>query len=275
MNTKRLVRGFIFVSMLLMVFATASFADVVEEQVEETDVIVVEAEVTVTLDETYTFLVDQNGTVISVVQEGLEPVTETVITFDEEGNMVVEEVEVDPYADMAGMTIVDGISVFTDPNDETMEYDIVVVTNPESEEVNAYLTALITGEDPVEELGGHPNALRFAMAEELGITPGKMHLLEKLAVASDDEELDYSHWADMPVKDIMAEIKANKKDTEEVTPDEDELEETLDNENETEDHETEDQETEDQEETEDKKESKDHKKKDKPSKSKSGKGKKK
>jgi len=273
MNTKRLVRGFIFVSMLLMVFATASFADVVEEQVEETDVIVVEAEVTVTLDETYTFLVDQNGTVISVVQEGLEPVTETVITFDEEGNMVVEEVEVDPYADMAGMTIVDGISVFTDPNDETMEYDIVVVTNPESEEVNAYLTALITGEDPVEELGGHPNALRFAMAEELGITPGKMHLLEKLAVASDDEELDYSHWADMPVKDIMAEIKANKKDTEEVTPDEDELEETLDNENETEDHETEDQE-----ETEDKKESKEDKndkKKDKPSKSKSGKGKKK
>ncbi len=227
--------------MLLTVFATASFADVVEGQVEEpleeVEEQVVEAEVTVTLDETYIFIVDQDGTIISVVQEGLEPVIETVITFDEEGNMIVEMVEADPYADMAGMTIVDGISVFTDSNNETMEYDFVVVTNPESEEVNAYLTALISGKYPVEELGDHPNALRFAMAEELGITPGKMHLLEKLAVASEDEELDYSHWAEMPVKDIMAEIKANKKDTEEVTPDEDELVETLEDETEVEDQE--------------------------------------
>ncbi|MGB5823041.1 MAG: hypothetical protein WBH44_03125, partial [Proteocatella sp.] len=52
-------------------------------------------------------------------------------------------------------------------------------------------------------------AKRFAMAKELGITPGKMNLLEKLRTAAGDE-ISYEDWAKKPVKEIMSEIKSNK-----------------------------------------------------------------
>lgn len=59
----------------------------------------------------------------------------------------------------------------------------------------------------------NPNFKRFLMAEELNITPGKMNLLEKLGQAAKDEAFDYALWSEKSVKDIMAEIKVYRKNS--------------------------------------------------------------
>jgi hypothetical protein len=58
-------------------------------------------------------------------------------------------------------------------------------------------------------------------AKELGVTPGKLHLVEKMILsAGEDENLDKNEWLSKSVKEIMAEIKHNtehEKNAGEVT----------------------------------------------------------
>lgn len=56
----------------------------------------------------------------------------------------------------------------------------------------------------------HPNALRFRNAERLGITPGKMHLLEKLQQISGEKEIDLELWATRQVKEINMAVKQER-----------------------------------------------------------------
>ncbi|NLO09236.1 MAG: hypothetical protein GX129_05125 [Clostridiales bacterium] len=53
------------------------------------------------------------------------------------------------------------------------------------------------------------------VAKELGVTPGKLNLVEKLIESSDDSEnIQLEEWLDKPVKDIMKATKDNKSDEE-------------------------------------------------------------
>ncbi|MEI6100650.1 MAG: hypothetical protein WCP73_02320 [Eubacteriales bacterium] len=54
---------------------------------------------------------------------------------------------------------------------------------------------------------------RVAEAQSMGVTPGKLNLVEKLqASASDPGTIDAKEWLNRPVRDIMKQIKENGKD---------------------------------------------------------------
>ncbi|MDF2609729.1 MAG: hypothetical protein K0R92_1203 [Lachnospiraceae bacterium] len=53
---------------------------------------------------------------------------------------------------------------------------------------------------------------RVQEARELGVTPGKLNLVQKLMASSDDpDNIVLEDWLDKPVKDIMKQIKENRK----------------------------------------------------------------
>lgn len=53
---------------------------------------------------------------------------------------------------------------------------------------------------------------RVETAKELGVTPGKLNLVEKLRESSDDpQSIVLNEWLDKPVKDIMKATKENRK----------------------------------------------------------------
>lgn len=54
---------------------------------------------------------------------------------------------------------------------------------------------------------------RVEAARELGVTPGKLNLVEKMIESSDDpQSILLEEWLDKPVKDIMKATKENKED---------------------------------------------------------------
>lgn len=83
-------------------------------------------------------------------------------------------------------------------------------------DANTQIEALEAQLDNAVEESKNPNTERFMNAEKYNVTPGKMNLLERLHEASENEEFDYGVWADMSVKDIMAEMKAYRKGTHET-----------------------------------------------------------
>lgn len=57
---------------------------------------------------------------------------------------------------------------------------------------------------------------RVEEARELGVTPGKLNLVEKLQESAEDpDEIDLEEWLDKPVKEIQQEIKQNRKEQKE------------------------------------------------------------
>src|SRR5665647_104784 len=53
---------------------------------------------------------------------------------------------------------------------------------------------------------------RVTEARELGVTPGKLNLVEKLIVSAEDPTaIDQTEWLAKPVKDIMAQTNENKE----------------------------------------------------------------
>ncbi len=53
---------------------------------------------------------------------------------------------------------------------------------------------------------------RVLKAHELGVTPGKLNLVEKLRDSAEDSDMvDMEEWLDKPVKEIMYEIKMNRE----------------------------------------------------------------
>jgi len=90
-------------------------------------------------------------------------------------------------------------------NEDLTEEEIAVIV----EQIDLLKKELESLEEPLED--DHPMADRFDKAEELGITPGKMNLLEKLASYSEEETFDFDFWSEADVKDIMKTIKDNRK----------------------------------------------------------------
>lgn len=66
--------------------------------------------------------------------------------------------------------------------------------------------------DDDSDTNNNPVIVRIELARQLGISPGKMNLIQRLQKSfNDDDEIDYSYWANRPVKEIMKNIKSNKK----------------------------------------------------------------
>lgn len=158
-----------------------------EEPKEETFTAVV----TLTIEGEYNFVLNENVAVVFI--EG--PNEELIVTLLQEGKPLNESIQaiVATYGEEATYT--------------------VTVTSSD-EELAATITKSLKEviEQEVEiEISEQPEFItkRFAMANELGITPGKMHLLEKLAAVT-GEEINYVEWSQKPVKEIMSEIKANR-----------------------------------------------------------------
>ena len=103
---------------------------------------------------------------------------------------------------------------------DDMEGGIVITTASEDEEKAEELAASLqqqvaeevhrTEEDVLVEA----NSLgleRVEEAKQLGVTPGKLNLVEKLqATAADPASIDIEQWLDRPVKEIMKATKDNR-----------------------------------------------------------------
>ena len=144
----------------------------------------------------------------------LEPDEPTEEESEGESEDVEEKVSLE---DLVGESLIDGLEALLDA-EETDAY--VIVIDSEDEEYLAELEIQLEnhfGEllnsEPTEEMEStHPLAQRFAMAQELGITPGKMNLLEKLGNGyGEDAEVNFEEWAEKSVKEIMAAVNAERK----------------------------------------------------------------
>ncbi|WP_324825765.1 anti-sigma factor domain-containing protein [Sinanaerobacter sp. ZZT-01] len=63
---------------------------------------------------------------------------------------------------------------------------------------------------------------RVKKARELGVTPGKLNLVEKLqASAENPDEVNLEDWLNQPVKEIMKEMKENRKASQRIDEEED------------------------------------------------------
>jgi len=156
-----------------------------------------------------------------------------LLTVDEKGNIIsaeyVNELEEKISLDyLVSESLIEGMEALLD-SEETDGY--VIIIDSEDEEYLAELEKLLEekfGElvnlEPTEEMeSAHPLAHRFAMAQELGITPGKMNLLEKLGNGyGDDAEVDYAEWAEKSVKEIMTAVNAERKAARQAVEDDEE-----------------------------------------------------
>lgn len=159
-----------------------------------------------------------------------------VEAVDEAGAAVVEGI------DLSGQPVEEAISQLIDkaiadgvlPTDGSVPVDVAVITEDsatgEPAEVPTDGTEVVTEEDALteaieealeevtEELDvpvvvTYQNIAleRVAMAKALGITPGKLNLIQKLAATTGSPEtLVVADWTGKSVKEIMAAIKTNR-----------------------------------------------------------------
>lgn len=154
--------------------------------------------VTLKVDEEYNFVVNQDGTIGLI--EG--PNEELIATLTKEG-----------------MTLNAATQAILASYPEGTPYTVEIVSDDESLAASVTETlkevvkeeAFTTQTTEMTEMTGQPQLImnRFTEAKALGITAGKMHLLEKLAESS-SEEVNNEEWAQKSVKEIMAQIKVNK-----------------------------------------------------------------
>lgn len=122
--------------------------------------------------------------------------------IDEAIALTVEQIQEDGFfdGDLEG-----GIVISTSAKDlkraEKLAEDLKQSAADAAADKNVEVEAFPVGLERVQE------------ARELGVTPGKLNLVEKLrdsAEATDD--IDLEEWLDKPVKEIMQEIKENRKE---------------------------------------------------------------
>ncbi|MDF2615293.1 MAG: exported protein of unknown function [Clostridia bacterium] len=149
------------------------------------------AVVTLSIGDEYKFALNENGAVVLI--EGANE--ELIATLLKDGKTLSESIQ----------------AIVATYGEEAI-YSVAVTSSDEA------LAAAITEslkevvQQEVEtEISNRPEFItkRFTMAKALGITPGKMHLLEKLAAVI-GEEINYEEWSQKLVKEVMSEIKANK-----------------------------------------------------------------
>ncbi len=195
-NVLKKLLGLALVGTSVFTFGVTSRAQEVVTEVPATEVVVTEEEkftavVTLTIEDEYNFVLDENG-VIELIEGRNE---ELIATLLEEGK-----------------TLNESIQMIVATYDEETVYTLAVASDDEAltATIEESLKEFIQQEEETE-ISEQPKFIknRFAMAKELGITPGKMNLLEKLAAAA-GEEINYEEWSQKSVKEIMAQIKENR-----------------------------------------------------------------
>lgn len=174
----------------------------------------------------------------------------SVTAVNDDGQEILNELELDKLENQniedAVAETVNQISkdgYFDNNIDNDIEGGIIIATSGEDLEKSDELAEKLQKslENEIEEIGEDikletisVGLERVQKAKELGVTPGKLNLVEKLQNSSTDpESIVVEEWLNKPVKDIMSAIKENKKAKVEQneTSDEDETteESTTDN----------------------------------------------
>ena len=174
----------------------------------------------------------------------------SVTAVNDDGQEILNELELDKLENQniedAVTETVNQISkdgYFDNSIDNDIEGGIIIATSGEYLEKSDELAEKLQKslENEIEEIGEDikletisVGLERVQKAKELGVTPGKLNLVEKLQNSSaDPESIIVEEWLNKPVKDIMRAIKENRKAKVEQneTSDEDETteESTTDN----------------------------------------------
>jgi len=174
----------------------------------------------------------------------------SVTAVNDDGQEILNELELDKLENQniedAVTETVNQISkdgYFDNSIDNDIEGGIIIATSGEYLDKSDKLAEKLQKslENEIEEIGEDikletisVGLERVQKAKELGVTPGKLNLVEKLQNSSaDPESIIVEEWLNKPVKDIMRAIKENRKAKVEQneTSDEDETteESTTDN----------------------------------------------
>jgi len=152
----------------------------------------------------------------------------SITAVNNDGQEILNELELDKLENQniedAVTETVNQISkdgYFNNSIDNDIEGGIIIATFGEDLEKSGELAEKlqINLENEIKEIGKDVKLEaisvgleRVQKAKELGVTPGKLNLVEKLQNSSaDPESIILEEWLNKPVKDIMSAIKENKK----------------------------------------------------------------
>jgi hypothetical protein len=143
---------------------------------------------------------------------------------NDDGEELLDEISLD---NLKNQTIKDAITATVQQIADTgyfnsdMDGGIVITTSGQNENKAAELAQVLeqtviekvveTGDD-IQIEAYNVSLERVEQAHELGVTPGKLNLIEKLqAASSDPTAVDIDEWIDKPVREIMKATKDIKK----------------------------------------------------------------
>lgn len=167
----------------------------------------------------------------------------SVTAVNDDGQEILNELELnklenqkieDAVAETVNQISEDGY--FDNSIDNDIDGGIIIATSGEDQEKSDELAEKLQEslETEIEEIGEDITLEtisvgfeRVQKAKELGVTPGKLNLVEKLQNSSSNpESIILEEWLNKPVKEIMSAIKENKKAKIEQTETSDEDEST-------------------------------------------------
>lgn len=144
-------------------------------------------------------------------------ISKTVDEIKQEGYFTDETSTSETSSD-ANSTSVDQTDAVTTDVLETLNGGIVIAVSTENDNTSENLTVQLREtvenivEDDVEIEVSSVGLERVKEAKALGVTPGKLNLVEKLiASSSNPDDIILEEWLNKSVKEIMKEIKNNKK----------------------------------------------------------------
>ena len=147
----------------------------------------------------------------------------SIKSVNDDGEEVLQEIKLE---NLKNKTIVQAINQTLDQiselgyfSDETTAEIVITTSNKDMDKADELAKEIKDEvEDEIDE--NHETALvevysvgleRVEAAKELGVTPGKLNLVEKLIASSNDaESINLNEWLSKPVKDIMKATKAYK-----------------------------------------------------------------
>lgn len=250
MKKKKIVLNIMLLALLLLAFGQISFAEDIEI-VENPEIQTEEFEITeepektvvsVKLDYDVLLTLDENGIIVSAeLDEKLEGEEVTTLEVDVIGVTLVEGIEKLVEEHNSELDLSDELDEDKD-DEEQNELEIEVEIYSEDDELAKKLTELVelafgenvevSAENLVDELESNlfnelnPNLERFKLAEQYGITNGKMNLILKLKNSyGEDFVFNYDEWVGKSVKDIAKEIKVNRNTK--ITEDETQIDEEI------------------------------------------------
>lgn len=176
----------------------------VEEPIEEEVVEVTSVQLTLDVEELYLIVIDEEGALVSVE------------ATSEEGTLALEALELETM----NLDTLLAALLLTAPEEYDISFTFESTDEALLEAVSAplvelYGEAVVTilsevddeTEEDIEPLTQNEKvANRILLASELGITPGKLNLIQKLEFVS-GEDFILEDWVDSNVKDIMKAIK--------------------------------------------------------------------